>query len=69
VIKTSYNDDLIGRASSLCVKGSDLRLVVHMHCFVIVEVHYSDWVMRQFRLHQHIPDDVDTLDDFHVVNS
>jgi hypothetical protein len=36
--------------------------------FVIVEVHCPDRVMREFGLHQHISDDVDTLDDFHVIN-
>ena len=59
---------LVGRASSLCIKGSDLWLVVPIHYFVIVEAHCSDWVMRQFGLHHHIFDDVDTLDDFHIVN-
>ena len=38
------------------------------HCFVIVEEHCLDRVMCLFELHQHIFDDVDTLDDMHVVN-
>jgi len=48
---------------------SDLWItVVLMHCFAIVEVHCLDQVMCQFGLHQHILDDVDTLDDIHVFN-
>jgi len=63
-----YLMSIYGRAFSLCIKGSDLWLVVPIHYFVIVEMHCSDWVMRQFGLHHHIFDDVDTLDDFHIVN-
>jgi hypothetical protein len=36
--------------------------------FTIVEVHCPNREMHQFGLHQHIPDDVDTLDDLHDVN-
>jgi len=68
MICTSYVDDLIGRASPLSIKGSDLCLsVVSMHCFTIVEVHCPNWVMCEFGLHQHIPDDVNTLNDLLVV--
>jgi hypothetical protein len=39
-----------------------------MHCFSIIEVHYPDRVMYQFRLYQHIPNDVDILDDLYIIN-
>jgi hypothetical protein len=42
--------------------------MVLMHCCTIVEVYFSNWVMHQFGLHQHIVDGVDTLVDLYVVN-
>jgi hypothetical protein len=51
------------------MEGSDLYLlVVLMHYLVIFEVHCPNRVMCQFGLYQHILDDVDTLDDLHVIN-
>jgi len=53
---------LIERASLLCTERSDLWLLtVPIHCFVMVQVHCLDRVMHQFGLHQHSPNDVDTL--------
>lgn len=69
MIWTPYTDNLIESASLLCIEGSDLWLtVVLMHYFVIVEMYCPDQVMHRFRLHRHIPDDVDTFDNMHVVN-
>jgi hypothetical protein len=69
VIWTPYTDNLIESASLLCIEGSDLWLtVVLLHYFVIIEMYCPDQVMHQFRLHQHIADDVDTFDNMHVVN-
>ena len=51
------------------MEGSDLYLlVVLMHYLVIFEVHCPNRVMCRFGLYQHILDDVDTLDDLHVIN-
>ena len=68
MIWTLYTDDLIENASLLCMEGSDLWLtVVLIHCFAI-EVYCPDRVMHQFGLHRHIPNDIDTFDDMHIVN-
>jgi len=39
-----------------------------MHYFSIFKVHCLNIVMCQLGLHQHIPDDVDTLDNVYVIN-
>ncbi|XP_057971910.1 uncharacterized protein LOC131160335 isoform X2 [Malania oleifera] len=59
-----YTNDMLQTLPPFCLAGREVwRAVVPLICFHIVEWHRPDRVMRQFGLHQPIPDPCDTRRD------
>ena len=59
-----YTEAIIIVSSPACHEAFDLSLAgIPLHCFDIIEMHFSNRVIRQFGLVQHIQDYVDTRDE------
>ena len=56
---TSSTNNLIVVAFPICIKGSDVLLImVSMHYFAIIKIHCSDWIMQQLEVNIHIFDNI-----------